>query len=89
MKTQREINLPNGEKVLETVFTTFPSWAVPYAYYGQDAAGDLTEEEMQLVDDFLSEYGDIVCSSDDQEFSWNPFFGPACNVLPATFWKYL
>lgn len=89
MKTQREINLPNGEKVRETVFTSFPSWAVAYAYYGADSAGNLTEEEIQLVDEFLADYGDIVCSSEDQEFTWTPAFGLACNVCSVTFWKYI
>ena len=89
MENQRKINLPNGEQVIESVFTDFPSWAVPYAYYGADSAGDMTEEEIALVDAFLQEFGDIVCSADEQEFSWSPAFGPACNVCPATFWKYI
>lgn len=81
--------LGSGSKVLETTFDNFPTWALCYAYYGADSAGDLTAEEIAMVDAIKAEYGSMVYSDEDEYFDWFPLFGLACDVCAATFWKSL
>lgn len=84
---QTIIALGNGSKVQQTVFDNFPTWALCYANFGEDAAGDLTDEEIAMVDEILSEYGGIVSSDEESSFCASPLFGLACDCCTATFWK--
>lgn len=86
---QTIITLGDGSKVMQTTVDNFPVWAICYAYYGADSAGDLTAEEMQLVDEFTAEFGGIVDADEDYSFESYPAFGHACDVCTASFWKLL
>lgn len=86
---QTIITLGDGSKVLQTTVDNFPTWALFYTYYGSDAAGDLTAEEMQMVDEFTAEFGGIVDVSKEHSFNYSPFFGLACECCTASFWKLL
>ena len=84
---QMIITLGDGSKVRQTTFDNFPQWAICYAYYGLDSAGDLSDEEIALVDDITAQYGRIVDSDENASFSHSPLFGLACDVCTATFFK--
>lgn len=86
---QMIITLADGSKVLQTTVDNFPEWAICYCYYGADSAGDLTAEEMQLVDEFTAELGGIVDSDEDYSFDESPAFGLPCRTCSVSFWTTL
>lgn len=59
----------------------FPTWALYYAYYGEDDS--LTAEEMRQIDDFLGGRS-VVASSEEVNFTWRPAFGLASDVCEVT-----
>ena len=62
---------------------SFPEWALNYAMYG-DPEG-LDEEEIEMVDEFVAEHGEIIdVDTEDVGFSRYPLFGPGCNCYTVT-----
>lgn len=86
---QMIITLGDGSKVLQTTVDNFPVWAICYAYYGDDSAGDLTAEDMKQIDEFTAKFGGIVDADEDYSFDGSPAFGLPCDVCTASFWKLL
>lgn len=60
----------------------FPEWALNYAMYG-DPEG-LDKEEIEMVDEFVAEHGEIIDVDEDGGFSNYPLFGLPCNCYTVT-----
>lgn len=57
-------------------YDNFPTWALPWAVYGEDDT--LTDEEKQQIDNWLD--GRTVESwEEESSFAWSPAFGKACD----------
>ena len=66
-----------------------PTWVINYMWNGD--ATDLEDEEVNMIEDFLSkiEYKDFENEDDDPQpyFTHYPAFGKPCEVIDVTFYK--
>ena len=66
----------------------FPSWAVMYIEYGDDA--DLTEDDKATIDRWWSDNDLDGCTAEwleDTGFYMYPEFGLGCDCIHVRFWR--
>lgn len=77
---ERQERLDNFESDGEfEKYEDFPTWALDYAINGE--VGDLDDEELEDVQTFLNEVGEVVEWSEEPYFSKTPLFGLACDCV--------
>ena len=60
-------------------YENFPDWALDYCVNG--VADGLTDEELEQVQNFEHEVGEVVDWSGEKYFSSRPLFGLACDCV--------
>lgn len=77
----KEMDMKHYLKLYDTV--KIPSWALCYIFNGD--AGNLTDEEQDMIDNFLDRYPGATYdikeeNLDSPYFTMSPAFGLACDV---------
>lgn len=71
-------------------FNNVPTWALYALEYGTNEAGDLSDEDIQEINNFVNEHfphGYIMDVNWESEgFSCYPLFGLACDVVTVDFY---
>lgn len=69
---------------METNIITLPIPEYALSYLINNDGSGISEEDKQIIDDWLSEQDNlshIDVIDEESEFSWNPVFGQPCNTL--------
>lgn len=66
---------------------SIPTWAMCYIEYGD--VGDMTDEEVDMVNDFMESYGfPIIIEYGEEEFFTScPAFGLPCDCVEGKIYK--
>lgn len=74
----------------KTKYNNIPDWALCALEYGTNECGNLTDEEIRLVEEFQSQFKLGYAMEVNWEtlgFSSHPAFGLACNTFEVTFYE--